>query len=673
MKTVPIFQMHLTLILLAVATIQALPNLNSHEGALFTQQGYLIGGLSWAHITAPINISRMAEDVQGYQQLVDYFDTLSKPLPGSSGRGHMTGEERKRMLVLKRICSRRLEKMNSVIKDLRADLGMEGKTRTDAADHQIPSQNSIIRHRRQIVVGLAAVGGLIVGAITGSLFSQFKTTALIDVLNKKVDTVVHQVDVNTIGIYQDHADIKEINSTLSTFENLIGKLIATDTTYEHYFAGVYSTLLLEEQSERFALAETAIDQLLMGKLHKGLISPKGLNEAIEDLRKRALDQGLFLGVKKPLELYQLHTSFLYDQTTDIIHAVVHVPMYRESHVLTLKRYVPIPFLSPGLDRFIQINSDQNYIAQSSDGTLVKMMTETDLNACLNIGHAYFCEDHALEKPSTPNCLLQLSQGIQRQELDLCDVHVLPQVSSIYQTKRDEYIISMDKQMTLIQTCQRTSTSQKVAPGTYKLTVNPNCTTTSDHWVIYPTLQIEDANINTTTNKYDFEIQDLHTDIDQRDLQTLHSLIAAIGKPVPLAQMTQLLKFRKEIDHDNTQFKFAHFLWSGGSSFLTLMTIMTCITAGYYTYRCACMKRTRHQPLNNYEAVPMMPMPQAPPAQMIIAGAPPAAPATPARNQVVTGSPESGTADATSRQAPIFQFGSLLPSVNTLKGSGSLSS
>ena len=118
------------------------------------------------------------------------------------------------------------------------------------------------------------------GAILGSLFSQFKTSALVDVLNKKVDTVIHQVDSLSVGLYQDQQDIKQINSTLTKFEDIIGKLLVTDTTYEHYLAGVYSTLLLEEQAERFALAETAIDQLLLGRLHKGLIAPTGLEKAI---------------------------------------------------------------------------------------------------------------------------------------------------------------------------------------------------------------------------------------------------------------------------------------------------------------------------------------------------------------------------------------------------------
>ena len=101
-------------------------------------------------------------------------------------------------------------------------------------------------------------------------------------------------------------------------------------------------------------------------------------------------------VKRPRQLYQLHTSFIYDHSTDLLHAIIHIPMYRESHVLTLKRYIPVPIYSPGLERFIQINPEQVYLAQIPDNTLKRTMDEQDLNTCLNIGHAYFCEDQALQ-------------------------------------------------------------------------------------------------------------------------------------------------------------------------------------------------------------------------------------------------------------------------------------
>jgi len=684
MISIPTFQMLLALLMLALGTANALPDITPHEGAIFSEHGFLIGGLSWAHITAPINISRLENDLKDYNKLIDYYDYLSQPIPGS--RGQMSEEERKRMLTLKRVCLKRLARMKTVITDLRADLGVEFKTeikttkstRTDAA--QSDSPDPVVRQRRQAVVGLAAIGGMIVGAIAGSLFSQFKTAALVDILNNKVDTVVHQVDNLSLEVYQDHTDIARVNTTLDHFETMIGKLLVTDEVYEHYFAGIYSTILLEEQADRFALAQTAIDQLLLGKLHKGLISPNGLTKAIEDLRKRAENIGMLIGVKRPIELYQLHTSFAYDPETDTLHVIIHVPMYREKHMLSLKRYVPIPFFSPGLNKFLVIEPKETYLAHNADVTVIKTLAEPDLSDCLNIGHAYFCEDHSLQKATIPTCLLQMSKGIKKDELNMCPVQILPQIAKIHQTSKDSYVIATSVPTTIIQSCWRNQDLyQKIEPGTYQLKVDPNCTTSSDQWVIYPTVQINDANINTTTVQYDFDIPTLHDHLDDEDLKIIHALIGTIGKPVPLEQMTQLVQFRKDIKRENAQFSFAHLLLNSGTSTVTVITIVVITIIGYMIYRSCSQKRSGHSRLrNDYEMTPMMSHEQNRQPPIVMQQTIPAAPATipvlaataasGTGNPVVPQSPTATTSTSQQLMPPQTQFTFLLP-----KGDGSLSS
>jgi len=655
--------MHLCLIILTLATIAALPDISPHEGALFQEHGFLIGGLSWAHITAPINISRMEEDLQKYQHMVDYYDILSQPMPGN--KGQVNDDEQKRLMVMKRLCERRIRTMTNIIKDLRADLGAEVSTRSATMGHQAPDNPPANRQKRQLAIGVAAIGGLLVGAITGSLFSQFKTTALIDILERRVNTVVHQVDDNTIGIYQSREDIKRINSTLATFEKMIGKLLIADSAYDHYFASLYTTLLVEEQVERFTLAETAIDQLLLGKLHKGLISPEGLNQAIDDLHHQARDQGLLVGIRRPLELYQLHTSFAFNQTSNILFAVIHVPMYRESHVLSMQRYIPIPFYVPTLDRFIEIRAEHEFLARSQDGTLIKTLSDTDLSSCLSIGHAYFCEDHALSKATAPNCLHQLSKGIKQENLDLCLVHILPQVASIHQTHRDEYILASSNPTTITETCPRSSSAApiKVNPGTYKMKVDPNCTTSAEQWVIYPTLRIENLNVKTAIVQYDFDIPRLHDSLlDWRYLRAVHEMIGKIGTPVPLAQMTRLLQFRQAISREMDEYRMTHLLATGGTAFSTALLFVTVGLGTYYLCRCYRRpQRPRRLPRDHYETIPMVSA-AASPAPIIIQTPAQTTPAT-ATTAVINPPPRGAT-----NSAPIFTFPLPLP-----KGNGSLSS
>ena len=188
------------------------------------------------------------------------------------------------------------------------------------------------------------------------------------------------------------------------------------------------------------MEETTIDKLSLGKLHKDLIDPSGLKGALNDLTQQAQERGMIVRVKQPLELYQHHAPFLCDHETHL-HAIVHIQMYRESHVQTLKQYIPFPFYSPELQKFIQITQQQTYLAQCPDNTLMKTLSEQDLSSCLNIGHAYFCKDHALKKATNPECLLQLVQGIKRSYFNMCPIQILPQVNTIHQNSRDTYIIA----------------------------------------------------------------------------------------------------------------------------------------------------------------------------------------------------------------------------------------
>jgi len=285
------------------------------------------------------------------------------------------------------------------------------------------------------------------------------------------------------------------------------------------------------------------------------------------------------------------------------------PLFRflctESHVMTLQRYIPIPFFSPGLGRFIQINSEQTYLAQSRDGTLMKMMDTKDLNACLNIGHAYFCEEHAMMKVNAPNCLLQLFRGIGRHDLALCNVHVLPEVFEIYEKTRTEYIITSSAPTSILQTCEdssttaATSTSTKLDIGTYKLAVNPNCTTSSDHWVIDRSTENEDADINCKEVKFDFDLQTLHQQFNQQDFSIIQSMIDGIGKPMPLTEFTQMLKFRKDVAKEESEYRMARAMTSFEIVLICVVSGTAIIIAAYIVIRMC--KNCHQNPTHNYEA------------------------------------------------------------------------
>lgn len=559
-----------------------------HEGALFQDHGYIISGLSWAHVTATISIEQMREDLLRFSHFTEFFNDLQRTTnPG------LTDSDKARLRALKLICERRLAKMGQVVTDLEADLGVPDKSdlvyrskRQEDITEKTEPEYLLIRASRQIAVGIAAIGGAIIGAISGSLFSTFQTTTLVDILEQRVQTISHQVDSNTIAIYQSREDIAAINKTLLEYQNIMEQMINKNVVYEHHLLNIYATLMLGEQERRYALAELAIDQLLLGKLHKGLITPDGLNSAIRELQQQALKLGLVVGIQRPLELYQLPSSFLYQPSNRTLHVIIHVPMYRDSHVLTLHRYVATPLFMPELGKFAEITPGPTYLARSSDGTSIKTFTTSDLNACLNIGHTYFCSEHFLERPSPSNCLLQLYSGLKKDDLQYCNVQVLPTVASLRQLSATTYLLADSEPTTITTSCFRQpalSGVTKLEPGTYRMTTNPNCTTTSPNWVIHPTLQVEDVSVLSKVTKYDFDLGALQPIVDPSDLDALQQSLSQIGQPVSLDHMTQLIKFRKEIKAETSSY-WLHHASLGTSSVLSIVVLMVVITLTYVGIR-----------------------------------------------------------------------------------------
>lgn len=569
--------LHLVTLLAVLPPITNALTVEHHEGALFQEHGYIISGLSWAHITATISIEQMRDDLLRFTQLTNFFQSaqdayLESPLNSS---------DKARLQALQLICERRLAQMVQIVTDLEADLGAPGKS--DLVYRSVPQDDPehdslLTRTPRQIAVGIAAIGGAIIGAIAGSLFSAFQTNTLVDILEKRVQTISHQVDSNTIAILQNQADILAVNRTLHQYNEIIKQMVIKNSLYEHHLLNIYATLMLQEQERRYALAEQAIDQLLLGKLHKGLITPDGLNNAIRDLQQQALQLGLVVGIQRPLELYQLPSSFLYQPRNRTLHVLIHVPMYRDSHVLTLHRYISTPIFLPELGKFVEVTTAPTYLARSSDGTAIKTYTTSDLDACLNIGHTYFCKEHYLERPSQTNCLLQLYSGLKQEDLPYCNIKILPSVANLRQLSATTYFLADSEPTTITTSCFRQPSLggiTKLDPGTYMITVNPNCTTTSPYWVIHPTLQVEDVAVPSKVVKYDCDLGSLEPVVKPADLNALQQSLAQIGQPVSLDHMTQLLKFRHEIQEE-TQNYWLHHATMGTSSIFTALIVLVLV-------------------------------------------------------------------------------------------------
>jgi len=529
----------LMLIVLIPTTLSKAPIIAIHNGTIFTTQGYLIGGLSWSHLVISMNLSETQEDMMRYSNLYNHFFTSTME------QHQLDNRIMKRLLILRNINEEKYEQISNRINEVMNSFQS--------------SDNVIGRTKRQIMVGLAALGGMLFGGAVTSLFSKFKSDTLYNVLEKRTNIISAQVERNTIQILQTETEIKRINDTIHYISNELDNMIKAEIELDQYFVGLLSTFIMDNQYQKITTLCNALDQLYNGKLHKGLITQAGLEKALTKIKRQAQLNGLISGVQNTHELYRIPTSFMYQPETKLLHIFVHIPMYHESHILTLYRFIPTPM--PVLEEpqlmFVEIKPSEIYLARNRDGTLTRSLTTEELNSCLSLGHAYFCDNNALEKTNKPNCLNHLFNGLDQKSIQLCDGHLHPQISQIIRINQTTYLLAESEYTTITSECLYRKTlksfTQKLHPGTFLITVDTNCTTTSDNWVITPSNKLDDVIVTSTITKNEIDPVHLLSNFSDEDLKLLHASMKLIGHPMPVSQLKGLSTFKSLLQQNRYEY------------------------------------------------------------------------------------------------------------------------
>ena len=610
----------LLLLIITLPFIQGhLPFISPHTGSLFLTHGQLVSGLSWGHIISEIDLQQPRKDLDIYNEMIQAFYGL-----------HLETKNpivAKRLKILNHNCKSQIQNMNTTLNEI---------------NNGFNELTTLTRNKRQIGVGIAAIGGSIIGSVITSLFSQFHSSTLTDILDKRVNVLTARVDTNAIQITQNQADIKQINKTLSYINHELGLMLQTDKELEFEVISIFTNLLMDEQAIKINILADAITQIFAGKLHRGLISTEGLIQAFLQLKNQAQNKGLLVGSQNTYELYQLPTSFVFNQETKVLHVVLHVPLYREAHILTLYRYVPIPILLPSSQNptFIELKPSKTYLARSRDGTLTRTLSLAELEDCLSMGHAYFCDDQALEKPKQHNCLNNLFSGINKDTFNLCDSHLLPYASALTRINITTYLLTESSPTIANSEClstksPRTSTIP-IPIGTHYLNIDPNCTTSTEKWVISPTNAIPDTIIQSVPVTNRIDPSSFLTDLHPNDLKYIEAALHQIGQPIPISQVKGLIAFRATMMQLETEYQTTRLLAPTGISLLTISLIIGIGTALWF-----CRKRQKHQITTPHQpdAMPLLTRNEyAPPANIVT---------TPANQPTV--------ANSSNTNPPLFQF------------------
>ena len=208
-----------------------------------------------------------------------------------------------------------------------------------------------------------------------------------------------------------------------------------------------------------------------------------LNSLYQNLTKTATKNKLVLITEKPLDLFQIETSYFSDGQDLIL--VLHVPAIAPNSLLKLFKMYPLP---------IPISSDLAIVPEAKDNILGlthgknKMavhLASTDLLDCKNINKIFLCERHAvLEKQVNSSCLGALYLQDFNSAKELCPLKTLPLTEMLRQLSDNWFLIYSPQPQTAPITCNNGSETQfYIEQGMSKRHLSPGCTAEFNHHLL----------------------------------------------------------------------------------------------------------------------------------------------------------------------------------------------
>ena len=469
------------------------------------------------------------------------------------------------------------------------------------------------RIKRQVIAGV--LGGIIASLVT--LFSQ---STLEDVVSKRQSVIAAQVQENLIHMNQNTHDLLYLNKTLNEVLTHL-YYMEEDQNSEHtttmILQSTYALGALTTQTEKIL---KAIEVVKTGRFSTDLATPEGLENAIVELKQEALKSGRTIAVSNLLDLSLLPASYLYNSTSRVFHAIVHVPFATPNDEMDLYKYVPTP-IQIGNDSKLYAsitNQDNTYLAVSGDGTTYKTFSVRDIQECTKFQNKFYCPDSVEYKSIRPSCLVSLHKNNISEIRSFCDLSIHTHISQAIRLDTSTYILIETDATELTIRCHHGYYKTQMIQGVVRVGMLPGCTAftrylTFKHPRFEPMVRTGEVLLNSRIDVTKWFERDVPT---TTYLDIARELIGEVGRSVPLKDIHHLAKFRHELASIRGQASWTSFftnLIPGGliSQIITYLVLMAFIFICFKMLACYCDRRSRQvtEPPNYQQAMELQPQHQ----------------------------------------------------------------
>lgn len=303
------------------------------------------------------------------------------------------------------------------------------------------------------VGGLAAVGGIALGA-----WNLVKLQGLDARMNKleKEESLLKDIT----QLHENH--LKNLDDQIQLQDQVFQELLNSNPT-ELLSAYDYATMGLQRATK---LATSAISHAQRHRLAPGVFPSQSLKAAVGHAKQVAEDNDYINYVHQTSDLFQLEASFLYNPINKTLFIILHIPMVKREHLLTMHKYVPLPLAS-------HISENTSLVAQVGHQDIIaarglevyQILSSSDLIHCLRFGNHHFCEgSQSLRTNFKSTCLGSIFIGDLASTRTQCSFEIQKYKEAVLDLGNGEYRIHTRDSYQASQVCHNSSTYLNITNG-----------------------------------------------------------------------------------------------------------------------------------------------------------------------------------------------------------------
>ena len=491
-------------------------------GSVFTRVGTIYTGLAYGHIILRYNFTSISWRTRKLEEVNVQFQNMIGPKEA-------TGSDRYFLKWSKFWMQHRVKDTIEKIEEAVQVLRNRPKT----------------RQKRQLLVGLA---GATIGTIAGSIITEFSANSVHDVVKNKQNVLVATVKDNLVRINQEERDMKNLKKSMEWLLKNSREYILEQKRKTYGIGHLQTIFTIQQTTQSMQDAMNTLEAARLGEFNPSMADHEGLINALKQLRSKAVSKGYEPAAQASMDLKHLPCSTYVDD--DLLHLIIHVPLYQSHLDLDLFRYVdhPVKQLAPNLYASMDMDGQPTFLGVNRDESKYKEFSNDDLQLCYHLNRRYFCPDLSLYSKQRPQCLWALYKNHEKQIRAYCKIALTAMAIRAVRVDEVRWMITdTAPNNELAMVCNNEVPERQTINGTEMVTIPKGCQVTTNHITIdhpeyEPDIVIEGLVINDAISFDEW----IEPEKQTKFVENAQEMLARVGQKVSWNEINTLTEFNAKM-------------------------------------------------------------------------------------------------------------------------------